>query len=72
MTKSANQGPTPIKISKDANDPICLRASIGGREGEGYYLLYRGDEHEVIACIEAVLAAMKHSVQVGALGRGRN
>ena len=37
-----------IKIIKEETDPICLRASIGGRKEDGYYLVYRGDNLDEI------------------------
>jgi hypothetical protein len=58
---------TPVRIEKLSEDPICLRASIGGRAGDGFYCRYRGDEREVIAAIEAALHAMKKSLEMGAL-----
>ena len=33
----------PIKISREGTDPLCMRASIGGSEKFGYYLVFRGD-----------------------------
>lgn len=33
----------PIKISREKTDPICMKASIGGNEQYGYYLVFRGD-----------------------------
>ena len=38
----------PIKISKEETDPVCLRASIGGKKDMGYYLVFRGDNFQEI------------------------
>lgn len=44
-----------IKIIKKEDDPLALRASIGGDAVIGYYLVYRGDEDAVASMIAEVL-----------------
>lgn len=44
-----------VVIGRLPDDPLALRASIGGREAIGYYLQYRGDPAEVLAMLRAVL-----------------
>jgi hypothetical protein len=63
---------TDVKVTKLSDDPICLRASIGGRAGKGFYISYRGDEREVIEAVEQALAALKTAVRHGALGVSNN
>jgi hypothetical protein len=70
--KKARADRTPVRIEKLSDDPICLRASIGGRAGDGFYCRYRGDEREVIAALEAALYAMKKCLEKGALGAWEN
>lgn len=41
------------------DDPITLRASIGGDEAIGYYISYRGDPAKVLAMVEEVLRLFK-------------
>ena len=48
-----------VVLQRKDDDPICLRASLGGSDRIGYYCVFRGDKEEVIACIEEVLAALK-------------
>ncbi len=40
-------GGTDVKLIKSKDDPLCIRVSAGGEQGEGYYLNYRGDLKEV-------------------------
>lgn len=50
---------TPVQIQHEENDPICLRASIGGHEDDGFYITYRGDRKKVLECLKAVLRAFE-------------
>lgn len=50
---------TDISISRKTDDPIALRASIGGKEGVGYYCVFRGNPADVVPMLEQVLEAMK-------------
>ncbi len=36
-----------IVLKKEADDPICPRISAGGKEGIGFYIVYRGDLEEI-------------------------
>lgn len=46
-----------IHIIRLPEDPICMRASIGGDDGH-FYCSYRGDPVQVKAMLEQVLAAL--------------
>lgn len=48
-----------VTITRQAADPLCLRASIGGTAKMGYYCMFRGDQGEVLAMLEEVLKAMR-------------
>jgi len=48
-----------VRIIKEADDPICVRASIGGHPKIGYYLVYRGDVEDVVETVERVLTELK-------------
>jgi hypothetical protein len=57
---------TTIKISRAPNDPICMRASIGGQLGMGLYCTYRlGPHHEtrtdIIAMLKMIITTMEHT-----------
>ena len=49
---------TPLfSITREADDPLALRASIGSPHGlDGVYLVYRGDPMAVLGMLETVLA----------------
>lgn len=47
-----------VQVIREAEDPLALRASIGGGKAAGdgrFYLVYRGDPVEVLAMLEAVI-----------------
>ena len=44
----------PVKITKELDDSICNRASIGGTPDIGYYLVYRGNVQEILSMLEHV------------------
>jgi hypothetical protein len=49
-----------IKVIKNHDDPLgLLRASLGGSEQIGFYLVYRGDIAKVIDMLEIVIAKVK-------------
>lgn len=48
-----------IRITKEQDDPICLRASIGGQVPEGYYIVYRGDREKVLAMLRSVVESFE-------------
>jgi hypothetical protein len=50
-----------VKLQRLPDDPICIRASIGGDDRIGYYCLFRGDQAKVIEMIEMVLLVMQHA-----------
>ncbi len=45
-----------FRLIREADDPLALRASIGGQAHIGWYLVYRGDPLEVLAMLRKVLA----------------
>ncbi len=56
--------PTRVSISREKDDPLCPRASIGGIPGEGFYLVYRfgpgGDKRaDIVRMLETVLIALR-------------
>lgn len=44
------------KITREADDPLALRLSIGGIDGELGYIVYRGDTK---ACLELLHRAQQ-------------
>ena len=59
---------TPVQIQQNPNDPICMRASIGGFAGKGFYCQIRygpegGKPEDLIAMLERVLFALRKSVE---------
>lgn len=49
-------------ISKEENDPLCLRVSMGGTEQDGYYIVFRGDPAE----IESMLTQAAETFKIAA------
>lgn len=47
-----------VKLVRQADDPICCRASIGGTQ-QGYYCVYRNDLDAVITAVKAALCALE-------------
>ena len=47
------------KIIKLQDDPIALRASIGGKPEIGWYCSYRGNRPDIIVMLEKVLEDLK-------------
>lgn len=48
-----------VRIQKETDDPICLRASIGGTSVIGYYLTYRGDREKILDMLQEAVAALE-------------
>lgn len=48
----------PVRVTKLPDDPLCLRASLGGTAEMGYYLSFRGDREQVQRLLGAALAAL--------------
>lgn len=44
------------KVTRESDDPLALRLSIGGVEGELGYIVYRGDTQ---ACLKLLRKAVK-------------
>jgi hypothetical protein len=42
-------------IIREPDDPLTLRASIGGNEEHGYYLVFRGDPEKVLTMLKEVV-----------------
>jgi hypothetical protein len=54
-----------LKISRLPNDPLCLRASIGGDPKMGYYLLFRGDQKKVLEMLKATTLSLEAVCRAG-------
>jgi hypothetical protein len=57
---------TLVKISREADDPLVMRISIGGLVGEGLYCVYRlgpegGNRGDVIEMVKIILAALENA-----------
>lgn len=37
----------PVHIKKLTDDPLCLRLSLGGSRGDGFYFVFRGDSDAI-------------------------
>jgi hypothetical protein len=66
---------TPVQIQQNPNDPLCMRASIGGFAGEGFYCQLRygpegGKPEDLIAMLERVLYAVRQSAGHLSGGKG--
>lgn len=48
-----------ILVKEEEPDPLCLRASIGGSEKDGYYLVFRGNVLEIENMLEDTLSAFR-------------
>lgn len=51
---------TVLKVIREADDPLALRASVGGGKAAGdgrYYLVFRGDPIDVLEMLRAVVSA---------------
>jgi hypothetical protein len=57
----------PVKIIKEPDDPICPRASCGGTDAIGYYLVYRGDPMLVLQILDTVTQSLRAVVASGKL-----
>jgi hypothetical protein len=69
MNRIANEGPVLAEsclaeavVRKLPDDPMCLRASLGGSAAEGYYVVYRGSESDVERLLVAALEAFRTHV----------
>ena len=68
-------GKTPVQIQQNPNDPICMRASIGGFADQGFYCQVRygpegGKPEDLIAMLERVLFALRESAPHLSGGKG--
>jgi hypothetical protein len=53
----------PVKIVREATDPLALRASIGGSSEYGYYLVWRGENPlAVLTMLRDVLAVAEEAL----------
>lgn len=60
MTPSSQSA--TVVIHREPEDPMALRASVGGQPALGYYLVYRGDPEAVVAMLERVLAEARERI----------
>ena len=51
--------PKEFHIIKKTDDPVALRASIGGTELMGYYCVYRGSKTAITSMLEQVLENLR-------------
>jgi hypothetical protein len=61
--------PTQVNISREKDDPICQRASVGGFPEKGFYLVYRfgpegGKAKDIIRMLETVLTALRYAPEL--------
>jgi len=49
----------PVRIIHETDDPICPRISLGGKETDGFYLVYRGDREKVMAILRQCTKAFE-------------
>jgi len=48
-----------VYVTKEKDDPIAIRVSVGGRPSLGYYAVYRGSIKQAIEVMETCLKALK-------------
>ena len=56
---------TIFAFSREPDDPTALRASIGGSELLGYYLVFRGEPDATLAMLREVLAEAERALPAG-------
>lgn len=54
-----------FSLIRETDDPLALRASIGGRPEVGWYLVYRGDPRAVLRMLRAVLVKAEGKLAKG-------
>jgi hypothetical protein len=55
----------PIALTRQPDDALALRASVGGDPTIGYYLIFRGDPETVVKMLEKVTAIAKEALPRG-------
>lgn len=45
-----------FKVIREPDDPLALRASIGGQPDLGWYLVFRGEPNAVLTMLREVVA----------------
>lgn len=58
-------------VTREPDDPIALRASIGGTPALGYYLVFRGDPEKVMAMLREVVHDAETHLKSGRYRRPR-
>lgn len=43
----------PWRVIREPEDPLALRASIGGNDDVGHYLVFRGDPQKVVDMLKS-------------------
>lgn len=49
--------PIDVYIIHKADDPVSVRASLGGSPSAGFYITYRGDREQILAMLHMVAQA---------------
>jgi hypothetical protein len=52
-----------VVITREPDDPLALRASIGGTPQLGYYLTFRGDPEKVVAMLRNVMVCAERELR---------
>lgn len=55
----------PLHIRREEDDPMALRASIGGNDHVGFYLVYRGDPEKVLEMLREVVQEAEKELGYG-------
>jgi len=50
-----------VSLQKLKDDPLCMRASIGGWADKGYYCSFRGDQKQVTEMLRTVLTVLENA-----------
>lgn len=65
MTPLRDQSDVPFSLIRETDDPLALRASIGGKPELGFYLVYRGDPRAVLAMLREVVRQAEGELAAG-------
>lgn len=51
-----------VMVKKEPDDPLALRASVGGNDDAGFYCVYRGDRAAVANMLEKVVKDLREGL----------